>query len=373
MAPNFFDWRVFSAIALLLCALTAIGCQREQIQKYSVVNLAARPAARSSPPAASAKPGEISRMVSAIARRADADWIFKITGSQQNVAATEAKWRAFLEQISFDESGQPKWELPEGWTQEPGNQFRFATLRMGDGDPPVEVAVTKMPSGQDVASNVNRWREQLGLPPLSASDVESSLKKMPAGEIQLLVFDESGQLSNAMPGMAAASAGLPPGHPTNPVGDPHAMLGPSEGANLPFEASPPTDWEPGPSSQFTVQRFIKQRDGQKATLAVTRLPANAQAWPDNVNMWRGELDLQAISREEVEQQTKEITVDGKPATSIFLKSAKEPGKASQVVCLTTETDSWFFKLTGDAELVADSQPSFDQFIQSIHFKSGQLP
>ena len=82
-----------------------------------------------------------------------------------------------------------------------------------------------------------------------------------------------------------------------------------------------------------------------------------------------QLELNALSGEEVEKQTKEVMVDGRKATFICLRSADDKGKASQVVSLTTDTDSWFFKLTGDAALVAASQATFDQFIQSIRFKS----
>ena len=86
-------------------------------------------------------------------------------------------------------------------------------------------------------------------------------------------------------------------------------------------------------------------------------------------MWCSELELSALSVEDIEKLTTDVTVDGREAKSILLKSVAENGRASQVVRLTTDTDSWFFKLTGDATLVAESQTTFDQFIQSIRFKA----
>ncbi len=297
-------------------------------------------------------------MVSAIAERPEAAWIYKITGTKASVDATESQWRTFLEQIAFDEGNNAKWKLPEGWTQSPGDQFRFATLSIASVQPQVEIAVSRLPAGQDLSANVNRWRGQFGLSPIPANEVESSLKKITAGELTLLVFDESGELAGAMPGMGPATA--PMAKETTSA---------AEASTLPFDFTPPPDWERGPTTQFTSHRFLRKDGERSVQLAMTRLPPAAQSWPDNVNMWCSELELNALSGEEVEKQTKEVMVDGRKAKSIFLKSADDKGKASQVVSLTTDTDSWFFKLTGDAALTAESQATFDQFIQSIRFKS----
>ena len=352
--------RAFSAVLIVVAVCAALGCQDEQIRKYSVTKLDPQPPA--SPLVANTKtaePGEISRMVAAIAERPEAAWIYKITGTKTNVDGTEIQWRTFLEQIAFDETNNAKWQLPDGWKESPGDAFRFATLSIASVQPPVEIAVSRLPAGQDLSTNVNRWRGQLGLSPVSASAVESSLKKISVGELTLLLFDETGELSAAMLGMGPA--------PVPSKAKENAPV--PETSTLPFDFTPPADWERGPTTQFTAHRFLRKVGDRSVQLAMTRLPPAAQSWTDNVNMWCSELELSALSVEDIEKLTTDVTVDGREAKSILLKSVAENGRASQVVRLTTDTDSWFFKLTGDATLVAESQTTFDQFIQSIRFKA----
>ncbi|MEM1097222.1 MAG: hypothetical protein AAGH92_00400 [Planctomycetota bacterium] len=70
------------------------------------------------------------------------------------------------------------WDVPtEFGFRESGetNQFRLTTLRAGDpedADTAVELAVSRI-AGQagTITGNVNRWRQQLGLPPLSQEEV----------------------------------------------------------------------------------------------------------------------------------------------------------------------------------------------------------
>ena len=62
--------------------------------------------------------------------------------------------------------GALKWTLPKGWTEGKAGNMRFATLK-----PPiqgkVEASVVVLPgaAGGEL-SNVNRWRDQIGLGPI---------------------------------------------------------------------------------------------------------------------------------------------------------------------------------------------------------------
>ncbi|MDE3032153.1 MAG: hypothetical protein KGI56_00690 [Acidobacteriota bacterium] len=86
-----------------------------------------------------------------------------------------------------------KWTLPKGWSQEPGSGMRFATLKPPvAGKLDVSVIVLPGPAGGELA-NVNRWRGQMGLPPLDASAeaAQRTIVKTKAGD--LAVFDFTGQ------------------------------------------------------------------------------------------------------------------------------------------------------------------------------------
>jgi hypothetical protein len=84
------------------------------------------------------------------------------------------------------------WQTPEGWTQKEGsNELRFAQIDLGDG---LTLVVSRFPG--DVGgtlANVNRWRAQLHLRPVSAGDLEKVTKKVKAGDVTALLTDFTSQ------------------------------------------------------------------------------------------------------------------------------------------------------------------------------------
>lgn len=71
-------------------------------------------------------------------------------------------------------------ETPTGWVAQPGSQFRLASFKVaGSGVPDADVSVTNFPGtvGGDFA-NINRWRGQLGLAPISEADFASSVTRI---------------------------------------------------------------------------------------------------------------------------------------------------------------------------------------------------
>ncbi len=93
-----------------------------------------------------------------------------------------------------------KWDLPKGWTQEQGSGMRYASLK-----PPVsgklDVSVIVLPgeAGGELA-NVNRWRGQIGLPPLDASAEagQRTVVKTKAGDLAVFDFTSEGQTKTRM-------------------------------------------------------------------------------------------------------------------------------------------------------------------------------
>lgn len=71
--------------------------------------------------------------------------------------------------------------LPEGWTRKPAGRMRLAEFEARDGERRATISVST--AGGELAANVNRWREQIGLPLLSAAELDDSLKKIPVGNL----------------------------------------------------------------------------------------------------------------------------------------------------------------------------------------------
>ena len=98
------------------------------------------------------------------------------------------------------------WTLPAGWTETGGSGMgRVATFR-AEGDPPVEITVTKFPG--DVGgklANVNRWRRQVGLGPLDAGSLESEVETLAAADREVTLVDATGSSARILALMIPAT------------------------------------------------------------------------------------------------------------------------------------------------------------------------
>jgi len=88
-----------------------------------------------------------------------------------------------------------KWTLPKGWTQTLGGTMRYATLKPEvSGRLEATVVVLPGPAGGELA-NVNRWRGQIGLPPIdeaALSGVRRTLHSK-AGPVSVYDFTSEGE------------------------------------------------------------------------------------------------------------------------------------------------------------------------------------
>jgi hypothetical protein len=93
-----------------------------------------------------------------------------------------------------------KWVAPKGWTETPGSGMRYATLTPpGAGKVELSVVVLPGPAGGEPA-NVNRWRGQIGLPPLEEAALAANRKavKTKAGQVAVYDFTSLGESKTRM-------------------------------------------------------------------------------------------------------------------------------------------------------------------------------
>ena len=77
------------------------------------------------------------------------------------------------------------YDVPPGWekVEQPGE---FAAERYTAGK---EVQVTLTPVGGGVAANINRWRNEVGLPPVAETDIERSLQTLEVAGVKSAYAD----------------------------------------------------------------------------------------------------------------------------------------------------------------------------------------
>lgn len=96
--------------------------------------------------------------------------------------------------------GALKWTAPKGWTEQEGTGMRFATLvPPGPGKAEMSVIMLPGPAGGELA-NVNRWRGQIGLPPIDEAALAAARKvvKSKAGNVSVYDFTSEGGVKSRM-------------------------------------------------------------------------------------------------------------------------------------------------------------------------------
>ena len=200
------------ALALGGVALFVAGCEKpEGVAHYTVakpVPLDPLPAKADPhaglnlPPKAKPTGEPTDRMLGAIVPHGDQVWFFKLLGPKDPVAAQTEAFTALLKSIQFSAEGKPAWTLPSGWQERSGPPPRFATLSIPSEGKPLETTVSVLPNSSDALSNVNRWRGQLSLPPITAEQLadESTQVELADGKATFVNL-----LGHAAPGGMRAS------------------------------------------------------------------------------------------------------------------------------------------------------------------------
>ncbi len=85
-----------------------------------------------------------------------------------------------------------QYDIPDGWQLDPTPRpMREATIIVGQADRAAEVIVTRLASNfGNLGDNINRWRGQIGLPPLEdPASVEPKLVDTPVGKAKVYRFE----------------------------------------------------------------------------------------------------------------------------------------------------------------------------------------
>lgn len=184
---------------------------------------------------AGADPLNNGRLVGVIATRGNDAWFFRMRGNAELTAAHKESFISWVKSVQPGEESAPDaaqaaaggpdaaeppccptddtgaahadhtpavaapagdapvvWRTPAGWVQDPSaGSMRYATYRINRPDGSKgEMAVTHFPGdvGGDLA-NVNRWRSQIGLPQVTAEELDGLMTSIAAGPKTLSLVD----------------------------------------------------------------------------------------------------------------------------------------------------------------------------------------
>ncbi len=286
-------------------------------------------------------------------------------------------------------------ELPDGWELRAGAQSpRIATYRIsgpGENDAPAVMALTRFPgSVGGLLANVNRWREETGLDPVGAQDLETVIESGPLGEHQLHLVSALGE-EHATLGVIvplphhtwflklSGAADLVSGQQDAfrafvkkiSLGtSPQAMPPPPPRPTLSFKK--PASWREGQSSVARVASFrMGEPAGPQAQLAIIPLRGSGGPELSVVNQWRTLVGLEPADQDALPDLLEEHECGAATyRLADFTAKTARPGKTPQriVVAYTHLQDfTWFFKMTGDASVVEAEKPVLLEFLRQLEY------
>ena len=86
-----------------------------------------------------------------------------------------------------------KWTKPETWAEVPPSAMRYASFAAGPNENKVDISiVTFSGEGGGDADNVNRWRQQIGLPPMTPADVATQIESLKSDGGAFSIVDIAG-------------------------------------------------------------------------------------------------------------------------------------------------------------------------------------
>jgi hypothetical protein len=88
---------------------------------------------------------------------------------------------------------QIKWQTPAGWSEVPPSAMRYASFSAGANNDKVDISIVTFPGeGGSDADNVNRWRQQIGLPPMSPAAVATQVAPLKTSDGNFSSVDIAG-------------------------------------------------------------------------------------------------------------------------------------------------------------------------------------
>jgi hypothetical protein len=287
-----------------------------------------------------------------------------------------------------------------------------------------DVSVVSFPgAGGDDLANINRWRAQLKLAPVSADELSSQIQglRMPAGEFALadlpgapgekaerilgawlrmpdrvwffkmmgpsdlveaqkdpfIAFLHSVTLRPGSAGGPALAQRDPSPSNTNDLpraSSPGVPLLAPETANgagmggLPVQTehgasllwNAPSDWKTQPGGAMRKGSFATAGG---AEVAITAFPGDVGGVLANVNRWREQAGLEPVDAAGLDQATTGFESNGLH----FILTDASAGPRPIVAALAPWNGAtWFFKLTGPPEAVLRAKPAFVSFLKTVH-------
>jgi hypothetical protein len=359
---------------MVAATLVVAGCGQEpQIRSYEVPR-DAQVAADPTPSDGTPSIGIPTRMIAAVIPGESQAWFVKTTGPEAALDAVADDVRNFIREmeISTDDPNALEWDAPAEWRDGGERMMREATLVLPAGDPPLEVAISKL--GYDgnrqpyLLANINRWRGQLGLEPRDKLDDMTNVSKVEITRGEAWIFDAVGTMdgSGMRPPMGGGQAPMPSDAQVaaDPTSPPPAIV--QAKPEIKFDV--PDDWQELARGSMGSRSYQVASGDEHVTVKLSDFPpvGNMADPLENINRWRGQYDQPPLDEDSVKQHSEAVDIGGADGvlTTIERPDQSEAMLAAMVVELR---HVWFFQLSGTPQGVAAHREEFLKWLGTVEF------
>jgi hypothetical protein len=286
------------------------------------------------------------------------------------------------------------WTAPADWKAKAASAMRRGSYDVKGAD----LSITAFPGdvGGELA-NLNRWRGQIQLPPLTADELPSATTTLKVGSLDFIVVDFAGTSAENPQRILGALVSFDDNTWFFKLMGPDAVVAAAKPAFLDFlqsvktpaaGAAAPTDmastavptaqgdgltwtapahWETKASSAMRRGSYaVTGIDGASADMSITAFPGDVGGELANLNRWRGQILLPPLSESALSANTTTLKVGSLDFTVVDFTSTTSSAPERILGALVSfEGNTWFFKLKGPAQLVEANKSAFLQLLQSV--------
>lgn len=284
-------------------------------------------------------------------------------------------------------------EAPDHWREKKRTAMRMASYQVDGLDGAVaDVSFTRLQSVPgSLLMNLNRWRSQLGHAPWTEEQMREATSSTPTFFGDGVLIDVEGLIEKGEPktdgriiGVVAEKDGSAWYYKMRG----NAELAASEKQNFikwvnglslnenPEQLPPvitrrdvtwslPKGWVSSPGAQSRYANIeVPGADGATTEIAVSFFPGDVGGDAANVNRWRGQVGLPAVSDALAVASIQKISAGDKEFNLVDLKGAQRRMLAAWSM---HGEQTWFFKWTGEDAVLESAKGEFANFLQSVRF------
>lgn len=303
-----------------------------------------------------------------------------------------------------------QWTVPAQWHQESNPRPMILAVfhpNTREHKPDIEVSSFAGDVG-GVLANVNRWRQQIGLPPVTEETLHEHIEFIntqgsfggmidalnpQTGRRTIAVIIQVGterswfikasgedalvagqkqtirQFAESFRFVRPGAASEQPAATNAPSQPAAAASGDAQGITY----DKPASWQAQtPTSSMLLAMYESTSARGNAVVTVSRLNGDGGGLLPNINRWRGQLGLEPVTSLAM-QPVSILEVAGSQATLVDLTGTADnfAGQRMLMGVITRPGETWYFKLTGSAEVAEEQKAQFISVIESARFQEGR--